>query len=303
MKVLTYLVCIVFMTSCVTKKTFHTTDTPQFTEIKEVASISSETVQAEAIQTETKYLNTETLETAKSTTGTNDTTAVSELNQTLSKRFLTTHQLWDELLQKHVSDAGQVNYKTFKLDHKKLLSYIEVLNVTYTNEGFKNLSKTETLAFWINAYNAMTVDLILRNYPLKSIKDIDKPWEQRLWKLDKKWFNLSEIEHEILRKMDEPRIHFAIVCASFSCPKLQNKAFTSESLETQLTEATKEFLSDTNRNNISENHIEISKIFQWFAKDFKKDGSLIDFLNQYTSVDISAKAKKSFKDYNWDLNE
>ncbi|MCL5128978.1 MULTISPECIES: DUF547 domain-containing protein [unclassified Algibacter] len=231
---------------------------------------------------------------------------VSETNsteETVNKDIAAPHKLWNELLQKHVSDAGHVNYKTFKTERSKLLSYIQDLNLIYSDDSFKSLSKEEALAFWINAYNAMTVDLILRNYPIKSIKDIDKPWDQRYWKLGEKWFNLNDIEHEILRKMDEPRIHFAIVCASVSCPKLQNTAFTASNIETQLTYATKEFLSDPERNEISENSIKISKIFQWFSKDFKKNGDLIDFLNQYSDVEISAKAKKSFKDYNWNLNE
>ena len=103
--------------------------------------------------------------------------------------------------------------------------------------------------------------------------------------------------------MNEPRIHFAIVCASVSCPKLLNEAYTSEHLETQLTNATIAFLSDTERNVITENSIALSKIFQWFAKDFKQNGDIIDFINQYSDVKISEKAKKSFKDYNWDLNE
>ena len=225
------------------------------------------------------------------------------IEEITKKEIVATHTLWNDLLQKHVSGAGQVNYKAFKTDKAKLLSYIQVLNLIYTDASFTSLSREETLAFWINAYNALTVDLILKNYPLKSIKDIDKPWDQRFWKLGDKWFNLSDIEHEILRKMDEPRIHFAIVCASVSCPKLQNTAFTASNLETQLTNATKEFLSDSERNELSENSIKISKIFQWFSKDFKQDGDIIDFLNQYSNLDISAKAKKSYKDYNWNLNE
>ncbi|MEL0653006.1 DUF547 domain-containing protein [Algibacter sp. TI.3.09] len=225
------------------------------------------------------------------------------IEEITKKEIVATHTLWNDLLQKHVSDAGQVNYKAFKTDKAKLLSYIQGLNLIYTDASFTSLSREEILAFWINAYNALTVDLILKNYPLKSIKDIDKPWDQRFWKLGDKWFNLSDIEHEILRKMDEPRIHFAIVCASVSCPKLQNTAFTASNLETQLTDATKEFLSDTERNELSENSIKISKIFQWFSKDFKQDGDIIDFLNQYSNIDISAKAKKSYKDYNWNLNE
>ena len=103
--------------------------------------------------------------------------------------------------------------------------------------------------------------------------------------------------------MSEPRIHFAIVCASYSCPKLQNKAFTAENLEGQLTNVTKEFLADNSRNEISENSIKISKIFDWFSKDFTQNGSMIDFLNQYSEVKISPSAKKRYKDYNWALNE
>ena len=210
------------------------------------------------------------------------------------------HSAWNNLLQKYVSNEGKVNYKGFKTDYATLKKYIKSLS---ENTPTENWTKVEKLAYWINAYNALTVDLILRNYPVKSIKDIDKPWEQRLWKLGKKWYNLEDIEHQILRKMHEPRIHFAIVCASYSCPRLQNEAFTASKLEAQLTNATKGFLADSKRNNISANSIKISKIFSWFAKDFKQNGSLIDFLNKYSEITISQNARKSYKDYNWNLNE
>ena len=145
--------------------------------------------------------------------------------------------------------------------------------------------------------------MIIDNYPVKSIKDIKQPWDKKFFKIGGEAMSLNQIEHEILRKMDEPRIHFAIVCASYSCPKLQNEAFTANNLEIQLTNATKEFLADKNRNEISEKSIKISKIFDWFAKDFTQDGSLIDFLNTYTDVTISPKAKKRYLEYNWALNE
>ncbi|WP_308990928.1 DUF547 domain-containing protein [Mariniflexile litorale] len=210
------------------------------------------------------------------------------------------HSSWTILLEKHVSDKGQVNYKTFKTDNKELNTYINYLSKNILNDSH---SKEEKLVYWINAYNALTIDLILRNSPIKSIKDIKNPWDQKLWKLGNTWYNLNDIEHEILRKMDEPRIHFAIVCASVSCPKLSNEAYTTENIEQQLTKATKNFLSDTNRNIISTDTLELSKIFQWFAKDFKQNGGLIDFLNRYSDIKISAKAKTRYKDYNWDLNE
>lgn len=210
------------------------------------------------------------------------------------------HDKWDKLLKKHVSKSGEVNYLNFKNDYTQLKEYINYLTV---NEQKKGFTKNNKLAYWINAYNALTIDLILRHYPLKSIKDIKDPWDQRLWQFGDKWLNLNDIEHKILRKMNEPRIHFAIVCASESCPKLLNKAFTANNLEEQLTTATKAFLSDTSKNEISENSIKLSKIFKWFAKDFKTEGRLIDFLNQYSEVTISENAKKSYKDYDWSLND
>ena len=210
------------------------------------------------------------------------------------------HNSWNELLQKHVSNKGNVNYKGFKSDRVKFYAYIEHLQ---NNAPDNSWTRNDKLAYWINAYNAFTIDLILRNHPIQSIKDLKNPWDQRLWKIESKWYTLNDIEHQILRKMNESRIHFAIVCASVSCPKLQNTAFTASDLEKQLTVSTKEFLSDTSKNELSVNNIKLSKIFKWFAKDFKIDGSIIDFLNKYSEISISDKAKKSYLDYNWDLND
>ncbi len=210
------------------------------------------------------------------------------------------HSSFDQLLQKFVSVNGNVNYASIKNERTLLIEYISALGKEIPTADW---SREDKLAYWINTYNALTIDLILKNYPLNSIKDIKDPWDQRLWKFGDKWLNLNDIEHKILRKMNEPRIHFAIVCASESCPKLLNEAFTANKLESQLANATKSFLSDTSKNEISENNIRLSKIFKWFAKDFKDEGgSLIDFLNQYTDVTISDDAKKSFKDYDWSLN-
>ncbi|WP_244954736.1 DUF547 domain-containing protein [Winogradskyella helgolandensis] len=210
------------------------------------------------------------------------------------------HKRWHTILQNHVSDDGNVDYKAIKNDKAEFDIYIDYLSDNQPNETW---SKNEKLAYWINAYNALTIDLILRNYPTKSIKDIKDPWDQRLWKFGDTWQNLNDIEHKILRNMDEPRIHFAIVCASVSCPKLQNTAFTAVNLDAQLTKATKEFLADTSKNELSKDNIKISKIFKWFKKDFEQNGSLIDFLNQYSDVTISESAKKSYTDYNWGLND
>ncbi|WP_248724114.1 DUF547 domain-containing protein [Seonamhaeicola sp. ML3] len=211
------------------------------------------------------------------------------------------HDSWNGLLAKHVSDKGHVNYKGFKKDKTKLNEYIKLLGNNLPNSEWP---KTQKLAYWINAYNAFTIDLILRHYPLESIKDIKNPWKQRYWKLGNKWYNLDEIEHEILRKMDEPRIHFAINCASISCPILLNQAYTPESLEEQLTTMTRRFIADSTKNDLSKDPIELSKIFKWFSKDFQNgDSTLVEFLNTYSDNTIYSSTKRTFKDYNWNLNE
>ncbi|WP_106790713.1 DUF547 domain-containing protein [Aquimarina sp. Aq78] len=210
------------------------------------------------------------------------------------------HQSWNDLLQKHVSANGTVDYIGFKQDHRALKSYLEVLR---KNTPTENWNKSDTLAYWMNVYNAFTIKLILDNYPLKSIKDIKDPWDLRFFKLGNKWYTLNDIEHRILRKMGDPRIHFGINCASISCPRLLNKAFTPQNVDQELEKLTIDFINDTKRNTITSNSVQLSKIFTWFAKDFKTEGSLIHFLNKYSKITINTNAKKSFKKYNWSLNE
>ena len=224
-------------------------------------------------------------------------------HQILSERKLTLHQLWDELLKKNVSDDGNVNYESFKVDHGKLLGYIHTLDLAYSDNSFQTFSKKEKMAFWINAYNAFTIDLILRNYPVKSIKDIKNPWKQHLWKLGDKMYDLDEIENNILRKMNEPRIHFAINCASKSCPKLMNVAYTAENIDSLLEQSAKDFINNPNENNLSENSVQLSKIFKWYKSDFTKNGTLLDYINQYSTVKVHQDASISFLDYDWSLNE
>lgn len=210
------------------------------------------------------------------------------------------HEAFNSLLQKHVNNAGNVNYNGFKGDRKALLEYISLLGENLPKEDW---SKNEKLAYWMNAYNAMTIDLILRNQPLSSIKDIKKPWDQRLWKLGEKYYNLNEIEHQILRKMGDARIHFGINCASFSCPPLLNEAFVPAKVDRQLDKVARKFINDKSRNMIAADSVEISKIFNWFAKDFKTNGSIIDYLNLFSTVTISKNAKVKYMDYDWALNK
>ncbi|MRI01793.1 DUF547 domain-containing protein [Kriegella sp. EG-1] len=214
--------------------------------------------------------------------------------------FLTTdHTLWNTLLKKHVDSDGNVNYAAFKTDKVDLETYLDQLN---KNSPSDTWSKNEKLAYYINLYNAATVKLILDNYPLKSIKDINSPWDKKWVLVGGKKYSLGSIEHKILRKMDEPRIHFAINCASYSCPKLINTAFTADKMEAQLEAATIDFINDSSRNKISENNIQLSNIFKWYKTDFTDKSSLIDYLNKYAKIKASENAKLSYLNYDWGLN-
>lgn len=210
------------------------------------------------------------------------------------------HSNWNTLLQKNVLKSGLVNYKGFKRDSNALSAYLNELSA---NVPTKSWSRNATLAYWINAYNAYTVKLIVDNYPTKSIKNLNDPWGKKFIVLAGKNYSLEGIENEILRKMDEPRIHFAINCASISCPELLNEAYTEGKLEQQLKAVTKSFINDKSKNTIAAGKIEVSKIFDWFAADFKSKGGVIDFLNDYSSTKISDNAQVTFKEYNWNLNE
>jgi hypothetical protein len=210
------------------------------------------------------------------------------------------HSYFDQLLKKYVNKNGVVNYAGIKKHHKSLKAYLETFRV---HAPVDTWSRQDQFAYYLNAYNAMTIDLIVRNYPLKSIKDIKNPWEQRSWSIGKKSISLEEIEHKILRKMNEPRIHFGINCASFSCPPLMNEAFTAAKVDAQLERLAVQFINDPKRNRITRDRIEISNIFRWFKKDFTKNGDLIDFLNKYSKVAIDKNARLRYMDYDWSLNE
>lgn len=210
------------------------------------------------------------------------------------------NDLWNELLAKYVSSDGNVDYKGFLKDKEKLQAYLDDMAA---NNPQKEWSKKEKLVYYINIYNAGTVKLILDNYPTKSIKDINKPWAKEIVKIGENTFSLGDIEHKILRKMNEPRIHFAINCASYSCPKLMNEAFAVSNIEEMLERATVDFINDPQRNKITEDKLQLSNIFKWYKKDFNSKGSLINYINPYTENTIDEKANISFLKYDWSLNE
>lgn len=210
------------------------------------------------------------------------------------------HSQWDQLLKKHVDEKGLVDYKGFQNDVLELDGYLRMLSKNAPTDAW---SRKELLAYYINLYNAATVKLIVENYPVKSIKDISRPWGKDRIAIADKMISLDQIEHGILRKMNEPRIHFALNCASISCPKLLNEAFTAGKINEQLELVTKEFIN-SDKNDISPSNAKISSLFDWYKKDFKVNGEVdvITFINRYSKVKINPNAKISYMKYDWNLN-
>ncbi len=208
---------------------------------------------------------------------------------------------YGSFLKKYVSNSGNVSYDKIKVNKTEL---DEIANQLTESKPTDKWSKNEKMAYYINIYNVFTIKSIVDNYPVKSIKDISNVWDKKIIPQGKILYSLSDIENKILRKMGDPRIHFAINCASFSCPKLDNEIYTAEKLDKQLDAGAKEFINDKSKNVITASEIKLSNIFDWYSSDFKEEsGSVIDFLNRFSNTKIDKKAKSKFLDYNWSLNK
>jgi hypothetical protein len=233
------------------------------------------------------------------------------------------HRGWDDLVRRHVR-GDRVDYDGFQRDRARLRGYLESLR-----EPVPGLGRNDEIALWINAYNAATIDLIVRERMarrerLRSIKDIPAPWTRPRWRIGGAERTLDEIEHEILRKrFHEPRIHFALVCASRSCPALRPAAYRGAFLDAQLDSAAREFVRDTSRNQFEpvQGRIRISKIFDWYANDFaraphdetvarrygREHGAVLAFVERFLDpADVarlrSSNARVEFLPYDWSLN-
>jgi hypothetical protein len=221
------------------------------------------------------------------------------------------HSAFDRLLKKHVNAKGLVNYKGFKADESGFDQYLDMLS---KNAPKSSWSKKEQMAYWINAYNAYTIKLILNHYPVESIKDIGSkikipfvttPWAAKFFTIGGDKMSLDNIEHGTLRKKyDDPRIHFALVCASISCPRLRNEAYTADKLNAQLDDQGKDFLNNPAKNKITKTEAQLSKYFDWYKGDWTDNGqTVVKWVNKYSDTKISTDTKITYLDYNWSLNE
>lgn len=211
------------------------------------------------------------------------------------------HSLWDQLTKKYVSHAGTVNYKGFKSDMASIEKYLQHLHQVTPQ---KDWSTKEKLAYWFNLYNAATIQLVATSYPVNSIKDINngKPWDKKFIKSGNHIYSLNQIENTIVRpNFNEPRLHVAFNCAAKSCPKLLKGAFIPAKLNYQLTTLSKAWLNDASKNKITESSIAVSKIFEWYATDFKK--GIIPFINTYAKTKAKPDATLTYVTYDWSLND
>ena len=218
------------------------------------------------------------------------------------------HSIYSDLLKRHVKD-GHVNYRGFKSDEARLDQYLKVLE----NTEVEQLSPGEQFAFYTNAYNAWTIKLILSGYPgIKSIKDLGSffqtPWKKKIVRIDGKMITLDDVEHNILRpRFKDPRVHFVINCAAFSCPPLRSEPYRGDILDQQLDDATRAFINNPERNYLEGNILYVSKIFKWFAEDFDHD--VVSFVSKFAEHDFKQdlEAKKDrlkvkYLHYDWSLN-
>lgn len=249
------------------------------------------------------------------------------------------HTRWATILQQHVEmvrdgQASRVDYAGINRDHALLLAYLTDMSKV-TKKTFDGWPKAQQLAFLINAYNAWTVEFILSRYPdIESIKDLGSffasPWKKEFVNLLGETRSLDDIEHNLIRgsgRYNEPRIHFAVNCASIGCPALLNDAYVGDKLDEQLASVTENFLRDRNRHYFANGELHISPIFKWYKADFEQGWNGMHSVSQFLAAyavalgvqdsgseiivngkPVSERLREeslgiSYTDYNWDLND
>jgi hypothetical protein len=230
------------------------------------------------------------------------------------------HGIWDKILADNVVIANQgsnrVDYGGFSADDRALLDeYIGGLSKTPVSKYHRD----EQLAYWINLYNALTIQVILDHFPVESIRDIKispglfaiGPWGKALISIENQEISLNDIEHRILRPIwRDPRIHYAVNCASVGCPSLGERAFSAEGndMDAQLDQAARDYVNDARGVSIINGKVSVSKIYDWFIADFGgTEKTVLNHLLEYADPDLSAQLKAigkiSDEHYDWTIND
>ena len=228
------------------------------------------------------------------------------------------HQDWNDFLANNVvlADDGinRIAYATVsKQDKEKLQSYIAAMQKVPVSQ----LTRDEQLAYWINLYNAVTVSVVLEHYPVATIRDIDispgffadGPWGKKLLNVEGKALSLNDIEHGILRPIwKDPRIHYAVNCASVSCPDLSATAYSAENMSQQLDNAAVRYIAHPRAVRFTDEGVIVSSIYSWFQHDFgMQESDVIKHIQQYASRDVANKLNGTMffagDEYDWSLND
>jgi len=240
------------------------------------------------------------------------------------------------VLKEHVTVDGLVYYGRLKSNRERLDRFVAALR-TVGRDAYESWDEEEQVAFWINAYNALTLTAIINHYPIqpvlsesfliprKSIRQIPGVWDELRFMVIRQQLTLNQIEHEILRKQfDEPRIHMALVCAANSCPPLRNEPFDGDRLESQLQDQARRFASDPSKFRIdrARRRVLLSSIFKWYGEDFVStygtdadfpghnavERSVLNFIGWHLDAKnrdylIKGRYRVEYLDYDWSLNE
>lgn len=228
------------------------------------------------------------------------------------------HSRWAKVLQTVVDENGLVDYARLQKHPAVLNAYLQTL----AQNDPDRLPEQERLAYWINAYNAYTLKLIIENYPVRSILRItplpisgfSSAWDLTSVTIGGKKYTLAQLEHDIIRQeFKEPRIHFALVCAAQSCPKLRREPYSGMQLDEQLQEQAVDFLTDQRKNQLASDQgtIALSRIFEWFKADFEQNGQSVQaYLAQFFPYEDALRTKLSrnefrvrYVPYHWGLNQ
>lgn len=217
--------------------------------------------------------------------------------------------LYNTLLSQYVVRSEKDGTHYHGLDYSTIGKdprFTQVLNALESYPVETLTEPSQRIAFYINAYNIFAIKMIVDHYPLESIRDVGsflRPvWSRRAGTLDGDDVTLDQIEHDILRKLGEPRIHFAIVCASVSCPDLRTTAYESGLLSEQLDEQVRGFLSNSQKGlALEQTPIRASKIFAWFEEDFEPAG-VESFIGRYRDLPAKTRIRANL-DYDWSLND
>jgi hypothetical protein len=222
------------------------------------------------------------------------------------------HDLWGKVLAKHVNALQEFDYAAVKQDPADLNAYVKSLGeVSPKSAPARFPTREAKLAYWINAYNALMVNAVVKAYPVKSVRDMGPlfgVFRKKEHLAGGVRMSLDDIEHRTIRaEFNEPRIHFALVCASVSCPGIPRHAFVPGTLESQLEEAAVQFVRQRRNLEWRDGQLILSSIFKWYGGDFEKNGNkLLDFLKQRVPAPLAAQLtgspRISYRDYDWNLN-